>query len=448
MRRSGGRSGGRSSSSGRGGGRSGGGGGRGRGRSGGRGGGGDLVDILGRFFFLELPLLVFAVFWGYSFITDWRGGALIASITRSTIQRDPLPAGIVRETGYLRCDEGPFTGEETLVEGLRYFYQKTGVQPYLWAAQTLGRSKYASWEEIDAALEKFYNDTFTDEGHLLVLFYEPLPEDYKTAYLVGSDAEAVIDEEASDILLDYLDKYYYYENLSSGEYFAAAFRKSANRIMSVTMEPKHTAVLTGGGLALTLVLAVILARARKRRRDRELLNAPVNTTGEDAGKAENPAGPEQPEPETGKKVPERWRGYRLKKIASMLTLFFAMWFVNLVVAAFLIKVSKFHLTGFLILDLLIGSFPFFLVLAMLAGIMLTHAEGRDRWGILLFEVFCRPFLKLIRWFRWENIKPFRLLIVALVLCGIAFLLNFFFVWGDKGVKSRLASPPAVSEQAE
>jgi hypothetical protein len=207
------------------------------------------------------------------------------SIARSTYRREPLPEGAVNETEYIKDDEKWLGGQKTVRDSMRYFYKETGVQPYLWITGNLKGSKDASWEEIEAAMEELYKDTFTDEGHVIILFYEPQPGAYKTAYLAGAAAKAVIDEEASEILLDYLDRYYY-DNLDEDEYFATVFTKSADRIMSVTMNPKVVIAFIVGGLAFLAIISVLIVKALKYRRlkrqqDIEILNMDVNKIGED-----------------------------------------------------------------------------------------------------------------------------------------------------------------------
>jgi hypothetical protein len=191
----------------------------------------------------------------------------------------------VNETEYIKDDEKWIDNPKTVRDAMRYFYRKTGVQPYLWVATNLNGSKDASWEEIEAAMDNLYKDTFTDEGHLVILFYEPRPGEYKTAYMAGSAAKAVIDEEASQILLDYLDRLYY-DNLDEDDYFAAVFTKSADRIMSVTTNPMLVIAFIAGGLVFLAIITVFIIKTMKHRRlkrqqDIEILNMDVNKMGED-----------------------------------------------------------------------------------------------------------------------------------------------------------------------
>jgi hypothetical protein len=103
----------------------------------------------------------------------------------------------VNETEYIKDDGRRLANRNLVRDSMRYFYEKTGVQPYLWITEDLGGSKDAPWDEIEAAMEELYTGEFTGEGHLLLLFYEPEPGAYKTAYLAGAAAKAVIDDEAA-----------------------------------------------------------------------------------------------------------------------------------------------------------------------------------------------------------------------------------------------------------
>jgi hypothetical protein len=207
------------------------------------------------------------------------------SITTSSYQREPLKDGAVTETEYIQDDERWLDNQKLVRDSMQYFYKKTGVQPYLWITEEVAGSKDAAWEEIEAAMEGLYKDKFTDEGHLIILFYESRPGAYKTAYLAGAAAKAVIDEEASRILLDYLDRYYY-DNLDEDEYFATVFTKSADRIMTVTTDPKLLIAFIVGGLAFVVIISIVIFKALKHRRlkrqqDIEILNMDMSKMGED-----------------------------------------------------------------------------------------------------------------------------------------------------------------------
>ncbi len=64
-------------------------------------------------------------------------------ITKSTVVRDPLPKGSVDETEYYTDTIGWIGNRTELLDGMKYFYQKTGVQPYLYLTDNINGSTNA-----------------------------------------------------------------------------------------------------------------------------------------------------------------------------------------------------------------------------------------------------------------------------------------------------------------
>jgi hypothetical protein len=209
-----------------------------------------------------------------------------SAVTRSTYQREPLPAGIVHETEYIQDDADWLGNSSSVRASMRSFYQATGVQPYLWITELVNDSRDASWEDIEAAMEALYQSAFTDEGHLIILFYEPYENIYRTAYLAGSAAKTVIDDEAANIILDYFDRYYY-SDMDDDAYFSAVFSDSATRIMHVTRDMKVVLVFAAAGLVCLFIVYKIIAmlfrqRNLKRQQDITILNTDVDKINVDA----------------------------------------------------------------------------------------------------------------------------------------------------------------------
>ena len=119
------------------------------------------------------------------------------------------------------------------------FYNKTGVQPYVLFV------KYSSvyWNErelnvtsADSYLDKVYNETFSDEGHMIFAYFQ-CDDDSRDEmegefrYLLGHSAQTVMDDEAINILLGFLDEYYSDTSLSLEEMISRTFSSTANLIM-------------------------------------------------------------------------------------------------------------------------------------------------------------------------------------------------------------------------
>jgi hypothetical protein len=136
-------------------------------------------------------------------------------IERSTIAREMLPADDCDPIdAWYQDDWGTWitegSGEEAaLIDGLEYFYEKTGVQPYLWITGEEVGAEYQSEGSLEDWAEEKYAELFgEDEGHLLIVFREYPDEsgDYICTITPGYNASTVVmDDQAREILLDYID---------------------------------------------------------------------------------------------------------------------------------------------------------------------------------------------------------------------------------------------------
>lgn len=227
-------------------------------------------------------LIFFLIVLALSFI-----GSLIPSdsdITASTVVREPLSKGSVVETDYY-TDELNWIGNETeLLKGMKNFYRATGVQPYLYITDHVNGAQISDVSELEAYARELYPQLFADEAHLLLVFYEYNGE-YADYYLCGSQAKTVIDREAGDILLDYIDRYYYTDGMSDEEFFSTVFDKTAERIMTVEKSPWPPVALA---LALGFLILVIFLfwrerirqKNRKAEQDAKILETPLEKFGD------------------------------------------------------------------------------------------------------------------------------------------------------------------------
>ena len=207
-------------------------------------------------------------------------------ITKSTIERMPLDKGSVNETAYFTDDAGWIGNQTELTKGLKHFYNKTGVQPYVYITDNINGSTSTNLtnEEMSDFANQLYDQLFTDEAHLLLVFYEPVSSQYMDYYVTGTQAKSVIDAEAGDILLDYIDRYYYDNNLSDEEVFSQAFQKSADRIMEVTKSPWITVFIVIGSVLLIGLLFTWWQRSKQQKnleakQTEEILNTPLEKYG-------------------------------------------------------------------------------------------------------------------------------------------------------------------------
>lgn len=205
-------------------------------------------------------------------------------ITKSTITREALPKGSVNETDYYTDGLGVINNRTTLLNGMKYFYNETGVQPYLYITDSIGDYTFdPSIEEMQNFINNLYDELFSDEAHLLFVYLE-FENSYMTYYICGTQAKSVIDTEAGDILLDYMDRYYYDDSLSYEEFFSKAFSDTADRVMKVTRSPWIPVLIVIALLALAALLFVWWMRAKKQKnleaqQTEDILNIPLEKFG-------------------------------------------------------------------------------------------------------------------------------------------------------------------------
>ncbi|MCR5287044.1 MAG: hypothetical protein K6D93_03750, partial [Saccharofermentans sp.] len=194
-------------------------------------------------------------------------------IERSTVQREALPADKCQAVDkWYQDDWGDWideSGEEaSLKAGLQHFYEKTGVQPYLWIMGEEGKD-YMSEGSVEELAEEKYKELFgNDEGHLLVIFREYPNEssNYIVTATPGHDAETqVMDEQAREILLDYIDYFYTDNDLNEGRFFQRAFSRAADRIMIKQLSTKQLATIVIVAVVVVIGIIVTASIIRKKK---------------------------------------------------------------------------------------------------------------------------------------------------------------------------------------
>ena len=233
---------------------------------------------LGCLILILVALFIVLVFTILPYATGGSGSSAV-----STVRREPLAAGSVKETGYYTDELGWIKKPSVLTAGMKEFYQKTGVQPYLYLFEEISGDYYPQDSKVEAAAEMLYDSLFEDEAHLLVLFWE-YGNEHEIWYLAGTQAASVIDSEAGDILIDSINRYYYDSSLSEDELFSKAFSEAGEKIMTVTVPP---AVYMGWAMLALAALALIIFWRNKRREaqlkkdeeTRRILETPLETFG-------------------------------------------------------------------------------------------------------------------------------------------------------------------------
>lgn len=192
------------------------------------------------------------------------------NIQQSTIERSKLDSSLcTRVDTWYQDDINWIHDEKTLLKGLKTFYDKTGVQPYLWITDNINGKAKPNTSDFETALKSKYSELFKDEGHVIVCFMESSPSVYATYYWAGSAAKGVIDDEAGEILLDVIDSKYS-SDLSDEEMFSKSFSDAATRMMKVGRTTKQYIILAVAVVAgLGIIVGFIFLLKAKRKSDAE-----------------------------------------------------------------------------------------------------------------------------------------------------------------------------------
>ena len=182
-----------------------------------------------------------------------RGGSSSGGVTASTVQREPLAASAVKETGYYEDNIGMINSSSALQAGMKQFYQETGVQPFLYTTPDVNGDYDPSNTTLEAYAQTLYSELFDDDGHFLVIIYDADPSGFGYYYIPGNAAKAVMDAEALSIFEGYVNADFdqYYD--SPAGYFSNVFSDTSSRIMQVTKSP-----LIKVGMVIILVAGIAL----------------------------------------------------------------------------------------------------------------------------------------------------------------------------------------------
>lgn len=241
-----------------------------------------MLPIVGVVIFVIVVLGIFSMV--SDALNSWTPSVDDYGITESTRRRIKLDSRLVTPSKEYITDSGELLYDGVNVrQSMVYFFEKTGVQPYIYITDTInGKENPNSLEIEDFAFETYAELFGEDEGHLLVVLvpFRDYEYDFYTYYLPGDDAWTVFDEEAAAIFLDCMD---YYSGGTYDEMLIDTFRETADRIMSApaTVGDSGLSVKTFIWIAVAVVgvvAVVILVRRRKQQPEEPASEEETNPT--------------------------------------------------------------------------------------------------------------------------------------------------------------------------
>jgi len=243
---------------------------------------------------LKLIIMLFIVLIVMSAYNSSRSSKPVSTeISTSTVNREKLDTSIViKSKEWIKDDYGWLNNKSKVESAMNHFYEKTGVQPYLWIEEMYGVGTNIDEDAILKALDDKYNSMFKDDGHMIYMFISLDNDKFVDFIQQGSATYSVIDPEATSIIYDYAGTYYNY-SMSDDEYFSKIFTDSADRIMRKTTTSKDVNVAVLNFIKSLIVIFVIVlivfkvletksrkaeALARQRESTERILENSTNST--------------------------------------------------------------------------------------------------------------------------------------------------------------------------
>lgn len=188
----------------------------------------------------------------------------------STINREKIENPIPYDNNCIKDELGYVENTSKLSKNLKNFYNKTGIQPYIYLKsydETL-----TSDSQKDNYAQNWYEQNIDNEDTFLFVYYEdqdPNEIGYM-AYVNGKQVTSVMDSEAVNIFWNYIDRYWTDDSLSTVEVFTKTFNSTANTIMEKSTTSNDIIKIICIIVGIIIVIGGIIHILRmKFKRDKE-----------------------------------------------------------------------------------------------------------------------------------------------------------------------------------
>lgn len=214
----------------------------------------------------------------------------------STINREKIENPIPYDNNCIKDELGYVENTSKLSKNLKNFYNKTGIQPYIYLKsydETL-----TSDSQKDNYAQNWYEQNIDNEDTFLFVYYEdqdPNEIGYM-AYVNGKQVTSVMDSEAVNIFWNYIDRYWTDNSLSTVEVFTKTFNSTANTIMekSTTSNDiiKIICIIVGIVIVIGGIIYILRMKFKRDKETVEILKTPLDKSDELRDKYLNEEGKE------------------------------------------------------------------------------------------------------------------------------------------------------------
>lgn len=230
-----------------------------------------IGSILTAIFFLIVFLFVFV-------------GSFSSGKQVSTRNREKIENPVAYTNDCVKDEIGYVEDVSALSRNLQNFYNKTGIQPYIYL-KAYDASLSTDAEKEDYAKDWYDKNIDNEDTFLYVYFEDADPDEVGyMAYVNGKEVTSVMDAEAVSIFWNYIDRYWTDGSLTMVQVFTKTFDSTAKTIMTKSTTGKDLAkkgILFGTVLVGAVAVIVILRMHYKRQKEKaqetiDILNTPLD----------------------------------------------------------------------------------------------------------------------------------------------------------------------------
>lgn len=230
-----------------------------------------IGSILTAIFFLFVFLFVF--------VSSFSNGKQV-----STRNRERIENPVAYTNDCVKDEIGYVEDVSALSRNLQNFYNKTGIQPYIYL-KAYDASLSTDTEKEDYAKDWYDKNIDNEDTFLYVYFEDADPDEVGyMAYVNGKEVTSVMDAEAVSIFWNYIDRYWTDGSLTMVQVFTKTFDSTAKTIMTKSTTGKDLAkkgILFGTVLVGAVAVIVILRMHYKCQKEKaqetiDILNTPLD----------------------------------------------------------------------------------------------------------------------------------------------------------------------------
>ncbi len=188
----------------------------------------------------------------------------------STINREKIENPVAYDNNCIKDELGYIENQAKLSKNLKNFYNKTGIQPYIYL-KNYDETLTSDSQKNDYA-QSWYDQNIDNEDTFLFIYFgeQNSNEVGYMSYVNGKQVTSVMDSEAIDIFWNYVDRYWTDDSLSTVDVFTKTFDSTAKTIMTKSTTSKDIIKIICIIVGIVIVIGgVIYILRMKFKRDKE-----------------------------------------------------------------------------------------------------------------------------------------------------------------------------------